>query len=337
MIGAVAPRILKTAPLALFLAWAGAAQAACIDSDRLPTELLPAVGVETAQIVDRRSGRMVVPVTVNGEGPFRFILDTGANRSVLSPQLVERLGIVTSGSGEVHSIHGVTVAPLAQVNSLQFGELTLGGSRTVPVMRGPVMAGEAGLLGVDGLQGRRLRMDFENQCVEISPSEPRWRRLGWSLVEGELRFGHLILIEGRIREESVHILIDTGSDSTLANVALQERLRAGVRVDRHSTIRARAYTAGDPIVLDAAILIPHLSMSGIEVRNINAYVADFHIFSLWDLLDEPTLLIGMDVLSQTRALIIDYGEGTVHFKLHAPPRTGTRLPDNNASRVSIIR
>ena len=32
-------------------------------------------------------GRVVVPVTLNGQGPFRFIVDTGANHSTISPQL----------------------------------------------------------------------------------------------------------------------------------------------------------------------------------------------------------------------------------------------------------
>jgi hypothetical protein len=42
--------------------------------------------------------------------------------------------------------------------------------------------------------------------------------------------------------------------------------------------------------------------------------------------DEPALLIGMDVLSQTRAIAIDYERATVHFRLRSPIRTGSRLP-----------
>ena len=47
-----------------------------------------------------RLGRVVAPVSVNGQGPFRFIVDTGANRSVLSQGLVERLGLTPEGQGE---------------------------------------------------------------------------------------------------------------------------------------------------------------------------------------------------------------------------------------------
>src|SRR5690606_37974731 len=125
---------------------------------------------------------------------------------------------------------------------------------------GPVLAGEQGLLGGDGLHGRRLRMDFEDRCIEIGPSQPTRRRTGWTLVRGDLRFGHLVVIQGRIRDQPVNIFIDTGSDSTLANVALRERLRSSIRVDHRSTVNARAYTASTPVALDNVIVIPQLQI-----------------------------------------------------------------------------
>ena len=47
------------------------------------------------------------------------------------------------------------------------------------MLRGAVLAGEQGLLGVDGMRGRRLRIDFERGCIEIIPSAdaPRLRRV----------------------------------------------------------------------------------------------------------------------------------------------------------------
>jgi predicted aspartyl protease len=316
----------------------GRASAECISSDQLPAEVLPAAGASTAIAASGQPrGRMVAPVLVNGVGPFRFIVDTGANRSALSPTVVDRLGLAQTGEGEVHSVHGVTSAPFVRVGSLHFGDIALAGNE-LPMLQGPMLGGEHGLLGADGLQGRRLRMDFESRCIEIGPSQPTRRRTGWTLVQGELRFGHLVVIEGRIRDAPVSIFLDTGSDSTLSNVALRERLRSSVRIDTRRSANARSYTAGDPVVLDNVIQIPRLSIGDVDARNITAYVGDFHIFRLWDLLDQPALLIGMDVLSQTRALIIDYEEGTVQFRLRTPPRTGSRLRDTTSnSGIRIIR
>jgi predicted aspartyl protease len=47
---------------------------------------------EVAVRIDE-SGAVVVPVGINGNGPFAFLLDTGSTHSVISESLVERLGL----------------------------------------------------------------------------------------------------------------------------------------------------------------------------------------------------------------------------------------------------
>jgi len=47
---------------------------------------------------------------------------------------------------------------------------------------------------------------------------------------------------------------------------------------------------------------------------VNAYIGDFHIFDFWGLQDEPTMLIGMDVLARSREMAIDYEHGVVYFR-----------------------
>jgi predicted aspartyl protease len=265
-----------------------------------------------------RLGRVVAPVHVNGQGPFRFIVDTGANRSVLSQGLAERLGLVATGAGDVHSVHGVVSAPLTQVQSLQYGALALG-TAAMPVLQGPMLAGEQGLLGVDGMRGRRLRMDFERNCIEIIPSRGAPRLRGWVRVQGRLRFGHLVVVRGSVDNVRTNLLIDTGSDTSLANVALRDAL--GARARRRSNNRTIAYTAGEPVFLNDSIFLPRLRFGELDVRNIRAYVGDFHIFQLWNLTEEPTLLVGMDLLSQSRGMAIDYASGNVYFRTHEAPVT----------------
>jgi predicted aspartyl protease len=260
-----------------------------------------------------RLGRVVAPVTVNGRGPFRFIVDTGANRSVLSEDLAARLGLTPNGTDNVHSVHGVSVAPIVTVDRLQYGDVSLT-AEALPVLSGGVLAGEQGLLGVDGMGGRRLRMDFERNCIEIVLSERARRLRGWSTIEGDMRFGHLVVVRGETNGIRVNLLIDTGSDSSLANVALRDALAARTR-RRTRQDESVAYTAGATVSLQDSILVQRLSMGELVVRNITAFVGDYHIFQLWGLTDEPTLLLGMDVLSQARGLAIDYGRGSVHLQI----------------------
>jgi predicted aspartyl protease len=316
--GIVAPVFRFAALIAPLWLIAAAAAAECLPAPDLP---IAAVSAETAvgETVQDRIGRVVAPVMVNGQGPFRFVVDTGANRSVLSRPLAERLGLVPTGTGAVHSIDGVRQAPLANVESLRYGALDLPSGAT-PLLEGPVLAGEDGLLGVDGMRGRRLRMDFDRNCIEITPARTSGALRGWEMVRGELRFGHLVMVHGAVRGLRVNILIDTGSDTSLANLALQEALRGRLRGNEEAFGPPRAFTAGQTVVLDRVMVVSQLSLGEMELDNVAAYVGDFHIFELWNLLEEPTLLLGMDVLSQTKGLAIDYDRARVYFLLRERTR-----------------
>lgn len=273
-----------------------------------------------------RSRRVVAPVMVNGQGPFRFVVDTGANRSAISRDLAERLGLTPHGVGEVNSIDGVISAPLVNVESMQYGSLPVHAA-ALPLLEGAVLGGADGLLGVDGLRERRLTLDFERRCIEIADASAARRLRGWNEASGELRFGNLLLVEGRARGVAINLLIDTGAGSNFANTALLDALDATpIQAGEFPDQVRRAYTAGQPIVLDTAMMIPQLVFGEVTARNIVAYVGDFHIFDLWGLRDEPTLIVGMPVLEQARGISIDYERAEVHFRFPPQLRTGSRIP-----------
>jgi len=196
------------------------------------------------------------------------------------------------------------------------------------MLQGAMLAGEQGLLGVDGMQGRRLMLDFDAGCIEILPAN-RARPLGrgWTRMRGELQFGNLVVIEGRIDGLRVNVLIDTGSNVSLANNALRQALADRVRYNRDPASYGRAYTAGEPLVLDTAIVVPQLEVGELNMTGMLLFVGDFHVFSLWGLDAEPTVLVGMDVLSKARAMAIDYQRATVYFRLDSRNRAGARLSD----------
>jgi predicted aspartyl protease len=311
----------RWSPLSLLfacVAWACFSQAAA-ECERAPApDAVADPGAAAGVTSSDRVGRMVAPILVNGQGPFRFIIDTGANRSVLSTRLAERLGLTSVGEGQVHSVYGVARAPLVRVQSLTYRELALS-TGELPLLQGPVLAGEHGLLGVDGMAGRRLLLNFERRCIEIVPSQGAPRLRTWTMIRGELRFGHLVVVPGRVNRLHVAVLIDTGSDTSLANLALQEALASRARRVSGGFFNSVS-SANAPITLDRAIVMPRLSIGALDVHNVTAYVGDFHVFRLWELTDEPAILLGMDVLSQSRAMAIDYGRSTVHFNLNRRQR-----------------
>jgi hypothetical protein len=208
----------------------------------------------------------------------------------------------------------------------------------MPILESAVLAGEQGLLGVDGMAGRRLKMDFEHRCIEIIPSRGAPRLAGWEVIRGDLRFGSLMVIRASINGLHVNLLLDTGSDTSLANEALRDALNARVRRDRVRVDFAVALNSNQPVVLENAIALPSISIGGgtLEVRDVTAYVGNFHIFQLWDLIDQPTLLLGMDVLSQTRGVAFDYDRHTIAIRIRGEPGTGTHLEDVRRSFMSSV-
>lgn len=270
-----------------------------------------ASGVAGATTKDN-SGRAVALININGQGPFRFIIDTGANRSVLSRALALRLGLAPSGEAVVHSIEGAEPAMLVNIDSLTYGTLHLSRGET-PVLDGPMLDGEHGLLGVDGMAGRLLHLDFTKHCVEIYESAAQMPMQGWQSVTARMRFGSLLMVPGEIQGVHVNVLIDTGSNISLANEHFRKAL-VGVAARSIEYHGGRAFTFGRPVVLAQSVWTPWLHLGNTGVDSVTAYIGDFHIFDFWGLQDEPTLLIGMDVLARSHEMAIDYEHGVVHFR-----------------------
>jgi predicted aspartyl protease len=316
------------AAVSMWLALAGAANAECVSAPAFPpaplTGLTPTSAVgDAVSAATRRDfgGRVVAPVYVNGQGPFRFIVDTGANRSVLSSAVAAQLGLTPTSIGEVHSISSVALAPLVNVDSITFQGLRLD-SAALPILDGGAL-GEHGVLGVDGMRGHRLRIDFERGCMEImrdsNPAPQNW----WA-VQGELRMGNLLLARATIEGVPVNVLVDSGSDVTLANHALRTAI-GRARLRRSTAFLATSITSNTQRFSDYALTLPDVRMGGVTIRNLSAYPADFHIFDLWGLQDEPTLLIGMDALSAVGAMEIDYANARLFFRRERVESTRARV------------
>jgi len=301
-------RFIRVAVAALWATGAG-----CLAAPAHACEPIEARAASAAGAIRKdTAGRPVALIKINGQGPFRFIIDTGANRSVLSEALAARLGLRPSGESVVHSIDSSELASLVNLESISFGSLHLSQGDT-PVLDSPMLDGEQGLLGVDGMSGRLLHIDFAKGCVAIYDSAAQMSMQGWLSTPAEMRFGTMLLVEGEIVGVRVNVLIDTGSDISLANEKFRDSLRgvAARTIEYHG---GRAFTFGRPMVLDQRVWTPTMRLGRTLVNGVNAYIGNFHIFDVWGLQDEPTVLIGMDVLARSREMAIDYEKGIVHFR-----------------------
>src|SRR5258706_553297 len=85
----------------------------------------PASGTATAPL-DTRAGRPIVDVMINGKGPYRFFVDTGASHTVIDSSLTAELGLPVLG--ETHM--GDPSNPFAiRADRVRIDELAVGDAR----------------------------------------------------------------------------------------------------------------------------------------------------------------------------------------------------------------
>ena len=262
-----------------------------------------------------RVGRVMAPVMLDGRGPFRFIVDTGATRSAISPHLVERLGLV-AGSGapvRVIGVTGDTVAPTVRVARLEAGALRLE-NLDLPIVEPRVFAQADGILGVEGLSGKRLEIDFDADRVAITRSRGDRAPDGFLIVPVERRRGGILVVAARIGSVRGRALIDTGAERTLGNRELQRRLALARRDGGDPGMLTRVYGATDAVQQGESVIAPVIRLGDAALDNLEVTFADLPVFRYWKLDAVPALLIGMDLLGVVAQLVIDYRRAELQIR-----------------------
>ena len=310
-------RFALAAGMVLLSAGLGASQSFGPDSSPISLpEVVPEVAptkpdYEAATRPDQ-IGRIIVPVMVNGQGPFKFALDTGANTTVLTPSLAAALGLQISDDNAVtmYGATGAAAVPTTMVERVAAGDVVLEGRR-LPVAN--ALTGTIdGILGVDGLESKRIMVDFRKNRIEIRDAR-RERPIAWAMrVPAQMNFGRLIVVDATVDDVRVKAVIDTGSQYSLGNDALRAALKLPERMLSDATIDVLGETLDRQTGQRRQVLA--IKMGDLRVSHLNVAFGDFYVFKLWELDTRPALLIGMDVIGLLDTLVIDYARKEVQFR-----------------------
>jgi predicted aspartyl protease len=259
-----------------------------------------------------RIGRIWAPVFINGRGPFRLVLDTGASQSGVTAEVADALGVRLDQAPAMllRGVTGSVRVPAIHVDSLNVGELTLSPA-DLPVVP-DVMGGAEGVLGTTGLADKRISIDFRHDRISILFSRGERARSGFTRIPFRTWRGKLIMVDATVGNVPVKAIIDTGGQVSIANLALRDALarrRAYRRVMSDQIIGA-TLDVQDGVIIDT----PAIAFDGIEIRDRGVTYSDVYIFSHWDLLGQPAILIGMDALGLLDTLIIDYRRHELQLK-----------------------
>lgn len=268
--------------------------------------------------------RMTVPVRIGTRGPWPFVIDTGAERTVVARELAGVLGLASGGDVRVVTMTGTSVVGTSLVPGLAVSTIRQG------TIRAPALAarnmGTLGMLGIDVLQAHKVRIDFDRKQMTLQPSTKRRSvSRGTSdeiVVTARSVYGQLIVTDAHWRGTRIAVVIDTGSPVTIGNAALRSLIGARAKpIGPVSVISA----TGQTLVADGQ-LVDDVELGGIGFTNVPIAFAEVAPFRRFMLDTRPAIMMGMDMLRLFRVVQIDFANREIRFTVprsgNAPPRFG---------------
>ncbi|HEU5285964.1 MAG TPA: aspartyl protease family protein [Sphingomicrobium sp.] len=301
-------KVLGALALAVSVAAVAAAQPATTRVDAVPgpPEIDGTTVTEDIAFRNDRHDRMTVPVRVGGRGPYRFLVDTGADRTAVSTAVAAELGLSSGPMATLHSVTGMTPVRTANVPQL---ELTHNRVRSVeaPLLE-RVHMGADGILGVDSLRSQRVLFDFRTRMISIVPSARRIEREDKDaiIVRGRLKRGHLIVTSARANGVPITVVLDTGSELTMGNSALRARLEARRRLGEGERIEMISVT-GQLLVGDA-FKLKRVEIGDVVLKDLVILFSEAPIFRSLHLEDRPAVLFGMNAMRAFDRVSIDFAK-----------------------------
>ncbi|HEX8238661.1 MAG TPA: aspartyl protease family protein [Allosphingosinicella sp.] len=279
--------------------------------------LPPAIIDETLAIggddIDARKveTRLSVEVKVNGRGPYMFVVDSGADTSVVGLRIARALQLPLGTPVTLNNMTDRNIVDRVHVASLTLGPTTIQNLQ-LPALRESDLGG-AGMIGIDALARQRLMLDFEKRLIRVEDASKPVKSLpGDIVVTARLQRGQLILTQVRAGKFTLDAVVDTGSQITIGNSALRDKIVRS-RLASLETVTVTGVT-GTSVNIQMA-RIGELRLGSIVLRDVPMAFADVPPFKVFGLADRPALLLGTDLLETFRRVSLDFKARKVRFQL----------------------
>ncbi|WP_425228706.1 aspartyl protease family protein [Sphingomonas sp.] len=270
---------------------------------------------EAMLAIGANAGRMTVPVSIDQRGPWNFIIDTGAERTVVSRELAGVLGLASGPQLRVIAMTGPAITSSVVVPHLSVSTVAHEAIEA-PALEARDL-GAVGMLGIDALQGHAVSIDFDHDRMTLRPSRRRANGARQAAMANEVvvtarsLYGQLIVTDAFFHGRRIAVVIDTGSPVTVGNTAL---LAAVTRRARSLGPLQLTSATGGTLTTDARS-VDELSIGGIGFQNVRVAFSDVPPFARFGLTGKPALMLGMDALRLFRQVDIDFANREIRFAL----------------------
>lgn len=286
-------------------------------SSARPHEAQPAgKGARSGRSRGEQAARLTTPVSVNGHGPYRFLVDTGAQRSVLAAELAVLLGLPRYPQVLLQGIVRALKTGEVQIDRLATGSLVCTDLR-VPILPRAMLEAD-GYLGLDVLDGHRVDFDFKTHTLKIERPEgffsALWTRSDQIRVRAQGDSGRLRSTDCHVDGVRATAFIDSGAEVSVCNTALFAALQH-VKAPPTSLAPVQLSGVTGGTIVGTVTLIDTIRLPGLTFTATPVVIADLRVFELWGLGHAPALLIGMNCLRAFSSVSIDYARKDVLFQV----------------------
>ena len=269
------------------------------------------------KVTTDRYDRLTVPVRIGDNGPYDFLIDTGSERTVLARGLAERLGLVPSGTATLIGMAGSLAVDLVEVEEVKLG------SRSFYDVSAPLLEGHHigadGIIGLDGLRNQRVLIDFRKNLIAVNDAKVLGGNRGFEIiVTARRKSGQMIITNALVDGIKTDVVIDTGADSSVGNMALKRQLTKRRKSEPTVLYSVTGQRIDAEIMFARRVTIDKLDMTELPLAFVDAPP-----FARLGLADKPALMLGMNQLRAFNRVAIDFPSRKVLFDL--PPQDGIRI------------
>jgi hypothetical protein len=257
-------------------------------------------------------GHIIVRTTINGHGPYRFALDTGASISVVFDKIREEteLELLAGKQVLVHGMIGSGHFPLTTAAELRIGKESWSNARLASLPGNSSVPREIdGILGVDFLRRYAVGVSTEDRVVRLYPPALISNRSysGWhSIPMRKLQVGHgtafAYSINLHINKIVIPAILDLGAGFNLMNWHAARAIKVK---PKGAMSRKVIYGAVEDARIVAELEVLKLRVENLHWRNRIFFISGFSIFEVLDLENKPAAIVGPGFFKD-RDFVIDF-------------------------------
>lgn len=277
-------------------------------------------------------GLITVKATVNGGGPYDFVLDTGSTLTLVFETFADEMDFAPTGEAPRRVLG---LVGFGAVDTYHIGDIALGAAAITDHIGailpdwGAPRRTPAGIIGLDFLRQYALYFDRDASMLYLYPHGGIPKNLTRNLVSVKLtpnsfgsRYDALYTVHGRLnRSRDMTFIFDLGSASTLVNYAAAERIYSGTVIrslGEGLTTGSRLKDIFDDRTQAKTALIKELRIGRVSWSNHGVWVYDSPLFDELNVQKLAYGLAGVDLILD-RNFALDFGENNL-FIARRPAR-----------------